>query len=150
MGIFGNKKSEKSEPPARLFLGTSGELAAIGKAGFGVAGGSFPGISLVDMDRFVVPAYEQAGYPELGTPEFFKFQSSFISELESEAQAGGGWAYVAAAFVAVDFLPSGTESQDPGYRRILREAAVQLRDERVRGPAMPPFLAREIHGLEET
>ena len=78
MGIFGNKKSEKSEPPARLFLGTSGELAAIGKAGFGVAGGSFPGISLVDMDRFVVPAYEQAGYPELGTPEFFNFQSSFM------------------------------------------------------------------------
>lgn len=142
--------SKSAEPPARYFTGSATELSSMGRKGFGGGTGGLPGISSTESDLLVMTAYERAGYPSPGTPEGESFVSQFMSELEGEAAEGDGWAFVAGAFVAANFLPDGASSNNPAYRRILRAAAQFLIDQNVRGPALPMFLVQEMVELDET
>ena len=144
MGFF----SKKTEVKQRLFAGSPSELAAMGEAGFGGGGG--PGINLLQTDYLVVPAYERAGFPSSGTPGFDAFTNQFMTELQAEAESGGGWALVAAAFVGQNFLPEGSGSDSPQYWSIIKQAASFLRENNVDGYAVPTFLANEIFRQESS
>ena len=150
MGLFSRRAGR---PQPKVMVATPEDLVRIGQTAFGgesVHPPGFAGLATSELDGYVLSALEASGHPAPGSPQWEELEDRFLDELSSVARtAGGGWAFVGAFGLALNFCPTNPAPNER-YLQVMDQALVVLRDDGVAYTAIPPLALRRWESLHGT